>query len=140
MHKQQPWQKKGDTTFDVTMGSYDGAETCKLVGSLRETNFASFPFNISILLPVRKMCTSRRCSYPEGKSIYSTYGDGILSSVERTEMRLLVPCTHEEADTRLTVHVLDATYVWGQTSFYQPVLPSPSDRGWWQLNNSWSPF
>ena len=107
---------------------------------LRETNCASFPFNISILLPVRKMCTSRRCSYPEGRSIYSTYGDGILSSVERTEMRLLVPCTHEEADTRLTVHVLDATYVWGQTFFYQPVLPSASDRGWWQLNNSWSPF
>ena len=33
IHKQQPWQKKGDTTFDVTMGSYDGAETCELVGS-----------------------------------------------------------------------------------------------------------
>ena len=32
-HKQQPWQKKGDTTFDITMGSYDGAETCDLVGS-----------------------------------------------------------------------------------------------------------
>ena len=30
MHKQQPRQKKGDTTFDVTMGSYDGAETCEL--------------------------------------------------------------------------------------------------------------
>ena len=27
IYKQQPWQKKGDTTFDVTMGSYDGAET-----------------------------------------------------------------------------------------------------------------
>ena len=33
MHKQQPWQKKGDTTFDVTMGSYDDAEICELVGS-----------------------------------------------------------------------------------------------------------
>ena len=82
---------------------------------LREANCAFFPFNISILLPVRKICTSRRCSYPEGRSIYSSYGDGILSSVERTEMRLLVPCTHEEVDTRLMVHVLDAAYVWGQT-------------------------
>ena len=34
IQKQQPWLKKGDTTFDVTMGSYDGAETCELVGSL----------------------------------------------------------------------------------------------------------
>ena len=44
----------------------------------------------------------------EGKSIYSTYGEGILSSTERTEMRLLLPCKHEEEDTRLMVHVLDA--------------------------------
>lgn len=28
-----PWQKRNSTTlFDVTMGSYDGAETCELVG------------------------------------------------------------------------------------------------------------
>ena len=38
MHKQQPWQKKVDTTFDVPMSSYDGAEACELVGSL-----SSFP-------------------------------------------------------------------------------------------------
>ena len=29
-----PWSKKHSTTsFDVTMGSFDGAETCELVGS-----------------------------------------------------------------------------------------------------------
>ena len=33
IHKQQPWQKKGDTTFDVTMGSHDNAQTCELVGN-----------------------------------------------------------------------------------------------------------
>ena len=33
IHKQQSWQKKGDTAFDVTMGSFDGAETCELVGN-----------------------------------------------------------------------------------------------------------
>ena len=33
IHKQHTWQKKGDTTFDVTMGSFDDAETCELVGS-----------------------------------------------------------------------------------------------------------
>jgi len=27
-YKNQHWQKKGPTTFDVTMGSFDGAETC----------------------------------------------------------------------------------------------------------------
>ena len=32
-HKNQNWQKKGPTTFDVTMGSFDGAETRELVGS-----------------------------------------------------------------------------------------------------------
>ena len=33
IHKDQPWEKKGASNFDVTMGSYDGAETCELVGS-----------------------------------------------------------------------------------------------------------
>ena len=33
MHYRQRRQKKGDTIFDVTISSYDGAETCKLVGS-----------------------------------------------------------------------------------------------------------
>ena len=33
IHKHIPWQWKGNATFDVTMGSYDGAETCELVGS-----------------------------------------------------------------------------------------------------------
>ena len=27
----QPWVKKENSSFDVTMGSYDGAETCELV-------------------------------------------------------------------------------------------------------------
>ena len=33
IHKHIHWQKKGNTTFDVTMGSYDSAETCELVGT-----------------------------------------------------------------------------------------------------------
>ena len=33
IHKHIPWQKKGNTTFDATMGSYDGAETYELVRS-----------------------------------------------------------------------------------------------------------
>jgi len=33
IHQQQPWQKKGATTFDVTMGTYGSAKKCKLVGS-----------------------------------------------------------------------------------------------------------
>ena len=31
-NKNQAWMKDGDT-FDVTMGAYDGAEVCELVGS-----------------------------------------------------------------------------------------------------------
>ena len=27
-----PWVKQGNTNFDVTMGSFDGAEVCELVG------------------------------------------------------------------------------------------------------------
>ena len=45
----------------------------------------------------------------EGQSTYSIYDEGILSSTERTEMSLHAPCTHEEEDSGLTVHVFDTT-------------------------------
>lgn len=33
-HQNSPWKKKNsDNMFDVTMGSYDGAETCELIGT-----------------------------------------------------------------------------------------------------------
>ena len=32
-NKQQTWIKKESGLFDVTMGTYDGAEVCELVGS-----------------------------------------------------------------------------------------------------------
>ena len=31
-NKEIPWQKKSTNLFDVTMGAYDGAEVCELVG------------------------------------------------------------------------------------------------------------
>ena len=31
-HDNLPWVKKQGSMFDVTMGSYDGAEVCELVG------------------------------------------------------------------------------------------------------------
>ena len=31
-HDGKVWRKKGTSTFDNTMGSYDGAETCECVG------------------------------------------------------------------------------------------------------------
>ena len=44
----QPWEKKTSTTlFDVTMGSYDGAETCELVGCYLLAQLQQLP-NIEI--------------------------------------------------------------------------------------------
>ena len=50
VHKQQTWQKKGDTTFDVTMGSYYGAETCELVGSFLLSQLQHLDVNIGLYL------------------------------------------------------------------------------------------
>ena len=44
----------------------------------------------------------------EGKELYSTCGDRVLTSANRSDLRSLEPCNHKEADTRLLVHVLDA--------------------------------
>ena len=48
VHQQQSWQKKGVTTFDVTMGSYDGAETCELVGSSLLLQLQDLDINIGL--------------------------------------------------------------------------------------------
>ena len=45
---------------------------------------------------------------PEGKQIYSTLGEDVILSTERTNMERLAPCSHEEADTQLMIHALDA--------------------------------
>ena len=31
-YNDEPWVKKGESNFDVTMGAYDGAEVCELIG------------------------------------------------------------------------------------------------------------
>ena len=31
-YNNKPWVKKGESNFDVTMGTYDGAEVCELIG------------------------------------------------------------------------------------------------------------
>ena len=47
-YKSQHWQKKGPTTFDVTMGSFDGAETCELVGSFLLSQLQQLNINIGL--------------------------------------------------------------------------------------------
>ena len=48
IHKKQPWQKKGNAAFDVTMGSYDGAETCELVGSFLLSQLQHLNINVGL--------------------------------------------------------------------------------------------
>ena len=48
IHKQQPWQKKGNTAFDVTMGSFDGAETCELVGTFLLSQLQHLDINVGL--------------------------------------------------------------------------------------------
>ncbi|KAK3742923.1 hypothetical protein QZH41_015294 [Actinostola sp. cb2023] len=45
----------------------------------------------------------------EGKELYSTYEEKALCSSERHDLSNLEPCTQEEADTRILLHVLDAS-------------------------------
>ena len=48
---------------------------------------------------------------PDGKELYSTSGKSVLSYTNRTDLTMLTPCTHEEADKRLLLHVLDASFL-----------------------------
>ena len=42
------------------------------------------------------------------KQVISTYGKQVLSTLPRDDTSSLAPCTHEEADTRMLLHVQDA--------------------------------
>ena len=46
--------------------------------------------------------------HAQGKEVYSTYGNDVLSNTDRTTMDGLQPCNHEEADFRIFLHVHDA--------------------------------
>ena len=46
----------------------------------------------------------------EGKTIYSTIGTEVLCSLAAADVSSMAPCSHEEADTRLFVHVADAVW------------------------------
>ena len=48
IHKNKPWQKKGSTTFYVTMGSFNGAETCELVGSFLLSQLKHLNINVGL--------------------------------------------------------------------------------------------
>ena len=43
-----------------------------------------------------------------GKEVVSTYDKGVFCSPQREDTAALSPCTHEEADTRIIVHYVDA--------------------------------
>ena len=45
----------------------------------------------------------------EGKEIYTTHGESVLSTSNRSDVDTLTPCNHEEADTRLMIHARDAS-------------------------------
>ena len=45
---------------------------------------------------------------PQGKELYATDGSGVLCSSAESHLSQLAPCSQEEADTRLLLHVADA--------------------------------
>ena len=51
--------------------------------------------------------TTRHPQY-YGKELYATHGSDVLCSPAELDLTNLAPCSHEEADTRLLLHVADA--------------------------------
>ena len=46
---------------------------------------------------------------PEGKQFFATYGENVLTSEDGADTSALAPCKHEEADSRMMIHALDAS-------------------------------
>ncbi len=47
-NKGMPWTKRGNTSFDVTMGSFDGAETCELIGLYLLSQLQHLDINVGL--------------------------------------------------------------------------------------------
>ena len=47
---------------------------------------------------------------PQGKHVYVTFNDRCIYTYDEVDMSALQPTKHEEADTRLFLHVADAVY------------------------------
>ena len=46
VHNNTTWVKKGDTNFDITMGSYSGAECCDIVGLFLLSRLQHLPIKV----------------------------------------------------------------------------------------------
>ena len=42
------------------------------------------------------------------KEVYTTCGENVLCTHKNQDVSAMAPCTHEEADTRIFVHLTDA--------------------------------
>ena len=98
IHKHIPWQKKGNTTFDVTMGSYDGAETCELVGSFLLSQLQDLNVNVGLYREDRLAITNSTPKDTEKikKKIYQAFNNNGL-------------CITIEANKQL-INLLDVTF------------------------------
>ncbi len=46
---------------------------------------------------------------PEGKKVFSTHGESVLSSDDTVDVSALEHCSHAEANKRMMIHVVDAS-------------------------------
>ena len=61
----QPWQKKNNNCFDVSMGSLDGAEICELVGLYLLSQLSALGINVGLYLDDGLAVTSFRARQVE---------------------------------------------------------------------------
>lgn len=113
-HKNSPWIKKDtNNMFDVTMGSYDGAETCELVGA----------YLLSKLSPSLKQNIG--LYRDDGMAVYKT------TPQETERMKKQICRIFKEHDLRITIEAnkkivdfLDATFNLNDGSFAPYMKPN----------------
>ena len=99
------WVKKGDKSFDVSMGSWDGAETCDLVGLFLLSQLKHLPANlglyrddglgVSSLKPKENEALKKQIS-----DVFKANGLGITISVNKKAVSFL----------NLTINLSDASF------------------------------
>ena len=111
--QEQTWMKKGSDLFDVSMGAYDGAEVCELIGIFLLNLFGRQydPKNIGLYRDDR-LSIFKNCSGPQMEKIKKR----LQKVFKNNSLNLIIECNMK------IVNYLDVTFSKSQRR-HLPTLP-----------------
>ena len=107
-NNKETWVKKGDKLFDVTMGAYDGAEVCELVGCFMLSVIASkYDKNDIGIYRDDGLAVFKDKSGPQSEKIKKDF----QRTFKNHQLDIVIQCNRTSVDyLDVTLNLMDGTY------------------------------